>query len=218
MSLFRLDASFRTEGSVSREVGDLVEHAWLEQNPGAQITRRHIGIDPIPATAWANAVTGGFIPEEQRTDGQRAAIALAATLTDELVDADALLFAVPLFNFGVSQFFKSYIDLVLTDPRMPSGQPSAIVGKPAELVVVRGGNYRPGAPREEWDHATPYMRRILEDVWGLQLSVVETDFTLVGVNPALDQFTEMAAQMRIESDQLAREHGAALGAKQPVVS
>ena len=41
--------------------------------------------------------------------------ALAATLTDELVSADALLFAVPLYNFGVSQHFKTYVDLVITD-------------------------------------------------------------------------------------------------------
>lgn len=55
------------------------------------------------------------------------------------------------------------------------------------------------------------MRRILQDVWGLDLSVVETDFTLVGVNPALDAFTDMAAEMHVESDQLAREHGRRLG-------
>jgi FMN-dependent NADH-azoreductase len=212
MSLFRLDASFRVEGSVSREVGDIVEHAWLEKNPGEQVVRRHVGTDPIPATYWAAAVTAGFVPEGDRSPEQVEAAALATTLVDELVDADALLFAVPLYNFGVSQYFKTYIDLVLTEPRMPSGAPSAIHGKPAELVVVRGGNYRSGTPREGWDHATPYIRRILEDVWGLKLSVVETDFTLVGVNPALDQFTEMATEMRKESDQLAREHGALLGA------
>ena len=38
------------------------------------------------------------------------AVALAATLTDELAAADALLFAVPLYNFGVSQHFKTWVD------------------------------------------------------------------------------------------------------------
>jgi hypothetical protein len=32
--------------------------------------------------------------------------------------------------------------------------------------------------------------RILADVWNLDLEVVEADFTLVGVNPALDRFTD----------------------------
>jgi FMN-dependent NADH-azoreductase len=210
MTLFRLDASFRVEGSHSRAVGDLVEQAWLENNPGETVARRHLGTDPIPSTVWAAAVTAAYVPEDQRSPEQRAAVALAATLVDELVSADALLFAVPLYNFGVSQHFKTYIDLVIADPRMGPGT-TTLSGKPAELVIVRGGNYRAGTPREGWDHATPWMRRILEDVWGLQLAVVETDFALVGVAPAMDQFKEIAATMRAESDQLARDHGAKLG-------
>jgi hypothetical protein len=43
----------------------------------------------------------------------------------------------------------------------------------------------------------------------LQL-VVEKDFTLVGVNPALDQFKELAAQLTAEAEDLAREHGRSL--------
>ena len=209
MTLFRLDASFRVEGSHSRAVGDVVEAAWTEANPGERVVRRHIGTDVIPATAWGDAVTAAFVPEDQRSQAQRDAVALAATLVDELVEADALLFAVPLFNFGVSQHFKSYVDLVITDPRMGPGT-TTLAGKPTELVVVRGGNYRAGTPREGWDHATPWMRRILADVWGLDVTVTETDFTLVGVNPALDQFKDMAAEMRAESEQIARQHGAEL--------
>ena len=206
MSLFRLDASFRTEGSHSRAIGDLVEQAWTEANPGEPVIRRHIGTDPIPATAWGLAINAAYTPEEQRSPEQREAVALAATLVDELVAADALLFAVPLFNFGVSQHFKSYVDLVITDPRMGPGT-TTLAGKPAELVVVRGGSYRAGTPREGWDHATPWMRRILADVWGLDLTVAETEFTLVGVNPQFDQFADLAATWRTESEKVAREHG-----------
>ena len=217
MTLFRLDASFRVEGSQSRAVGDIVEAAWTEANPGELIERRHIGTDVIPATAWGDAVTAAYVAEDQRTPAQREAVALAATLVDELVAADALLFAVPLFNFGVSQHFKAYVDLIITDPRMGPGS-TTLAGKPAELVVVRGGNYRTGTPREGWDHATPWMRRILTDVWGLDLTVTETDFTLVGVNPALDQFKDMAAEMRAESEAIARQHGTELSRRRAEVA
>jgi FMN-dependent NADH-azoreductase len=57
------------------------------------------------------------------------------------------------------------------------------------------------------------MRRILEDVWKLDLRVVESEFTLVGVNPQLDKFKELAAQMRSEAEQLARAHGRSLSPK-----
>jgi FMN-dependent NADH-azoreductase len=207
MSLFRLDASIRVEGSASRAIADIVEAEWRAGNPGAPVTRRHIGTEPVPATAWGDAVAGGFVPVEQRTPQQAEAVALAATLADELVDAEALLFAVPLYNFGVSQHFKAYVDLVLTDPRFTSGGRPPTQGKPAVLATVRGGNYSAGTPREGWDHATGWMRRILADVWQLDLRVVEREFTLVGVNPALDQFTELAAELKATAEREAAEHG-----------
>jgi FMN-dependent NADH-azoreductase len=210
MTLFRLDASIRVDGSHSRALGDLVEHEWTAAKPGDPVVRRHLGTDPVPATAWADAVGGAFVPVDQRTQQQADATALAAELVDELVDADALLLAVPLYNFGVSQHFKTYVDLVLTDPRMGPGKPSAIAGKPTVLATVRGGAYGAGTPREGWDHATPWMRRILEDVWGLDLRAVEEEFALVGVNPALDEFADLAETMREEAAALATDHGRAL--------
>ncbi len=212
MSLYRLDASIRVEGSHSRAIADIVEQEWRNARPGEPVIRRHVGVDPIPATTWATAVFAGRTPEESRTDEQQAALALAATLTDELIAADALLFAVPLYNFGVSQHFKTWVDMVITDPRMAAGAQPILAGKPAVLVTVRGGNYRPGTPREGWDHATGWMRRILADVWHLDLKVVQAEFTLVGVNPALDQFKDLARQLRQEAEEQARRHGRELGA------
>jgi FMN-dependent NADH-azoreductase len=207
MSLFRLDASIRVEGSASREIADIVEREWRAGNPDAPVTRRHLGTEPLPATAWADAVAGSWLPAEQRTSEQAAALSLAATLTDELIDAEALLLAVPLYNFGVSQHFKTWADLVITDPRMAPGGEPPLAGKPAVLVTVRGGNYSAGTPREGWDHATGWMRRVLEDVWQLDLRVVEREFTLVGANPALDSFTDLAAELKQTAEREAAEHG-----------
>ena len=211
MSLFRLDASIRVDGSHSRQIADIVESEWHAANPDAEIVRRHLGVDPVPATAWATAVSAAYVPEHQRSADQRAAVALAAEAVDQLVEADALLFAVPLYNFGVSQHFKTWADLVITDPRMAAGTVPAAAGKPAVLVTVRGGSYAAGTPREGWDHATGWMRRILADVWQLDLRVVETEFTLVGVNPALDQFKDLAAELRARAEEDAREQGRSLG-------
>ena len=210
MSLFRLDASMRVEGSHSREIADIVENEWRTAHPSDGIVRRHVGTDPLPSTIWAAAATAAYTPVDKRTAEQVDAVALAAQLTDELVAADALLFAVPLYNFGVSQHFKTWVDTVITDPRMAAGAAPALAGRPAVLVTVRGGAYGAGTPREGWDHATPWMRRILADVWQLDLKVVEAEFTLVGVNPALDQFKDLAAQMRAQAEELARSHGRTL--------
>lgn len=206
MSLFRLDASIMPATSSSRALADLVEEQWTATHPDSTVTRRDLTADPIPATAWQDAVTGGFTPEEDRSAAQRAAIALATALSDELVDADALLFAVPLYNYGVSQHFKLWFDLAYTDPRT-NPQGTALRGKPATLVTVLGGNYAAGSPKEGWDHSTAWLRRVLEDVWGLDLRVVQRPFTLVGVNPALDEFADVAASLKADAETKARRSG-----------
>ena len=210
MSLFRLDASIRVEGSHSREIADIVEQEWRTAHPHSQVVTRHIGLDPVPATAWSTAVNATYVPEGDRSPEQLEAVSLAAEAADQLIDADALLFAVPLYNFGVSQHFKTWVDLVICDPRMTAGVEPATAGKQAVLVTVRGGSYAAGTPREGWDHATAWMCRILADVWKLDLKVVESEFTLADVNPAFKPFRELAKQIRAAAEQTAREHGRSL--------
>jgi FMN-dependent NADH-azoreductase len=211
VSLFRLDASIKVEGSASREIADVVEEHWLVTHPGDRVVRRHIGSEPLPSDAWAHAVSASWTPAEERTPEQQAAAELVTGLTDELLDADAVLLAVPLYNFGVSQHIKTWFDLVITDPRGQAGP--LLAGKPVVLATVRGGAYGAGTPREGWDHSTGYLRRILADVWGADLTVVEREFTLVGVNPALDEFTELAQQLHQEALATAEEAGRALAEK-----
>lgn len=211
VTLFRLDASILPSTSASRALADLVEEQWTSTHPDSPVLRRDLAADPIPATAWQNAVTGGFTPEADRTEDQRDALALAKTLADELVNADALLFAVPLYNYGVSQHVKTWFDLAYTDERInPTG--TALRGKPATLVTVLGGNYNPGSPKEGWDHSTPWLRRAFADVWGLDLRVVQRPFTLVGVNPALDAFADVAAEFKETAESDARRSGQEIAA------
>ena len=93
---------------------------------------------------------------------------------------------------------------------MTAGAEPATAGKRAVLATVRGGGSAGGTPREGWDHATAWMRRILADVWKLDLKVVESEFTLAGVNPALEPFKDLAKQIRAAAEQTAHEHGRSL--------
>ncbi|MCW2725561.1 MAG: hypothetical protein JWN35_2482 [Frankiales bacterium] len=211
MTLLRIDASIRTSGSASREIADTVESEWISAHPGARVVRRHLGTEPLPSAAWADAVSASWTPESDRTPEQLSSQALAAALVDELQAADAVLLAVPLYNFGVSQHVKTWIDLVITDPRAGAGAAPLLAGKPVVLATVRGGAYGAGTPREGWDHSTSYLRRILADVWGAELTIVEREFTLVGVVPALDEFTALAADLHASALSAARAAGRALG-------
>jgi FMN-dependent NADH-azoreductase len=202
-SIFRLDASIRQDGSVTRAVADTLESTILGELPGAEVVRRDVGLNPLDGSVWGTAAFAGFTPEEDRSEEQRAALAVSAELADELVAADALVFAVPLYNFGVSQHFKTWWDIVGTDPRFAPGS-TVLAGKPAFLVTARGGGYGPGTPREGWDHATGWMRRVLEDVWGLDLDVIETELTLAEVTPAMAELRDLAQAQLAESHDAAR--------------
>ncbi|WP_243061779.1 FMN-dependent NADH-azoreductase [Humibacter sp. RRB41] len=211
MSLFRLDASITPTTSQSRALADLVEAEWSAEHPDSVVTRRDLGSSPLPATAWRDIITSTGVADPDLSDEQRHARALATTLVDELIEADALLLAIPLYNWGVAAHVKSWYDIAYTDPRISGG---ALKGKPTVLATVLGGNYSPGTPKEGWDHSTPWLRHVIEDVWGADLLIVQRQFTLVGVNPALDQFTEQAAHIKIAAEELAVQHGRSLAARQ----
>ena len=210
MTLFRLDASILPRTSASAELADLLEAEWSAARPGEPVVRRHLGTDPLPADAWMLAATAGATPEGERTPAQRDALALAVDLTAELTKADAVLLAVPLYNFGVSQHFKTWIDLV-----MVGAGPSAtglLKDKPAVLVTVRGGGYGPGTPREGWDHSTPYLRRILGDLWQADVTVIERELTLAATTPGMEGLKDLATQLHTEALDTARHTGRTLAA------
>ena len=105
----------------------------------------------------------------------------------------------------LASFYRAWFD------RIVSERTSGKLGeKEFVIVTARGGGYLPGTPREGWDHSTTYLTRILGEVWGADLTLVQREFTLVGVNPALDAFAEPAAQMHAEALSAAREAGRAL--------
>jgi FMN-dependent NADH-azoreductase len=209
-TIFRLDASIRNESSVTRAVASSLESALLAESPDARVLRRDVGREPLPSPVWAHALAGFRIPEGERTSEQRAALALASEMGDELAQADAFIFAIPMYNFGVPPHAKAWIDVLITDPRFSPRSANPIAGKPAYLVLARGGTYGQGTPREGWDHATEWLKLIFGKIWGLDLTVIETELTAANVSPALAEFRGLAAQNLERAHAAAIEHGKAL--------
>ncbi|WP_380166837.1 FMN-dependent NADH-azoreductase [Jannaschia sp. R86511] len=211
-TLLRVDASFRTDGSVSRAVADSATDAWLAEHPTGTVVRRDLSASPLPATAWVDALAAAPLPEQDRTPAQREAHQLVTTLADELIGADQLVLASPLFNFGVSQYTKVWIDLLIADPRLGPGT-TALQGRGALVVASQGGGYRPGTPRHGWDHATAYLERILGDVFGMAVDTVTADLTLAPVTPQMAHLVEAAEVALREAHTAAAAHGTRLAGR-----
>jgi FMN-dependent NADH-azoreductase len=179
--------------------------------PDEPVVRRHLGIDPFPSTDWVLANYANWKPAEQRADSESASLELAMTLAKELRDADAAVFAFPLYNWGVSAHVKAWVDLVIAGAENMNER--LLNGKPIVLVTTRGAGYGPGMPRTGWDNNTPYLRRILEDLWGAEVTaVVEREFLFVGSIPAYSRHVEEAESSKKAAFDAASAAGKALDA------
>ena len=179
MQLFRLDSSIRVAGSTSRALADTAEKAWLDEHDGGTVIRRDLGAEPLITDAWRTTARSVI---EQTTPPPESA-ALIEELGAELLSADAFLFAVPMYNWNVPAQVKLWIDLIIAHPRLGVHGDQPIAGRPAILALSRGGGYGPGSPKEGWDYATPYLRRILGEVFNLDVRVAEAELTHAFWNP-----------------------------------
>ncbi len=157
-TLFHLNASARTDGSVTRDLSHrLVKHL---SDGTTTVISRDIGASPLPllSEAWVGA---NFTPEDARTPAQRETLALSDELIKELETADTLILGVPIYNFGVPATFKAWIDLVArarkTFKYTDTGPVGLLEGKRAYVVIASGGT----ASGSEIDFATPYIRHVL---------------------------------------------------------
>ena len=121
MTLLRVDASIQGDRSASSSLADLVVAEFAAARPDEHVVTRHLGADPLPGDAWAAAVSAGWTPAGRAHARAAWPLELAERLADELRQADAAVLALPLYNFGVSQHVKTWIDLAIAGAPHGSG-------------------------------------------------------------------------------------------------
>ena len=158
-TILRIDASARTEGSVSRDLNDRIIERFRAVGDTRVIDRDLATSDlPFLDAAWIGA---NFTPAPNRTPDQKAALALSDTLIEEVRAADVLLFGLPIYNFGVPASLKAWVDLVaragVTFAYSENGPKGLLTGKRAIVSVASGGTEM----GSEIDFATGYLRHVL---------------------------------------------------------
>jgi len=203
--LHRIDASIRQQGSFSRAVADTFQAAWEEAHPTGTVTVRDLGHEPLPYITELDH-NARFASEDEQTPEQRAFVARSSALVDELLAADAVLIGVPLYNWGTPASVKTWIDHLMSDPR--TRDPEGLFrGRTLVLVNAQGGSYKPGTPRDGWDHAEPYLRRILGEVLGFDVHAITPELTLSEIVPELAQFIDVHRASLAEAHGTAGEKG-----------
>lgn len=193
-----IESSARQQGSVSRQLTQHFIAHRQSAHPTDVITVRDVAMKPVPHLD-ANLLAGWMSPAEQHSEAQRAALALSNELTHELLAADVLVLAAPMYNFAIPSTLKAWLDHVLragvTFKYTESGPQGLLSGKRAIVLTARGGIYAGGAQ----DHQEPYLRQVLAFIGihdvsfihaeGLNLSA---DAHEQGLNQALAKLASVA--------------------------
>lgn len=191
--ILRIDSSMRYNGSHSRRLTEQAVERLTAANPGARVTVRDLAETAVRFVdeTWIGA---NFTAADDRTDDQKAALALSDRLIEELRAADTIVIGVPVYNFSIPAALKAWIDLVArareTFRYSEDGPVGLLEGKRAILVYTSGGT----AEGSEVDFATPYLRFMLSFI-GI------TDVETIDAGQLMFEETEKleAAKARIEA-------------------
>ncbi|WP_198919898.1 FMN-dependent NADH-azoreductase [Pseudomonas chlororaphis] len=155
-----IESSARQQDSVSRQLTQTFIKQWQAAHPGDQITVRDLAVTPVPHLD-SNLLGGWMKPAEQRNESEEASLQRSNELTDELLAADVLVMAAPMYNFAIPSTLKAWLDHVLragmTFKYTATGPQGLLNGKRAYVLTARGGIYAGSTA----DHQEPYLRQVM---------------------------------------------------------
>ena len=136
--ILRIDSSARHDGSASRELATrLIERL----GPDADVKVRDLAAG-VPLLS-ESTLAAMWTPEADRTPDQQAQLSIADAFIAELMDADAVVIGLPIYNFGPPAAMKAWADLVAragTTFRYTGTGPEGLVeNKPVYVIVASGG-------------------------------------------------------------------------------
>ena len=170
--LLVVETSPRGDASISRNMTRRFVDEWRAAHPGGEIVERDLmeaGLEFVTAP-WLQAY---FTPPDQHTPDMEDALALSDTLVAELLDADEIVIATPVYNYNVPAVLKAWIDHIVRKGLTLGFDGSGLVtGKSATVLFASGGVYGEGSPIADRAIAQQYIRLIL-NVIGI------TDVTIV---------------------------------------
>ncbi|MFJ7142980.1 MAG: FMN-dependent NADH-azoreductase [Pseudomonas protegens] len=155
-----IESSARQQDSVSRQLTQTFIQQWQAAHPGDSITVRDLARNPVPHLD-ANLLGGWMKPAEQRSAAEQDSLQRSNELTEELLAADVLVMAAPMYNFAIPSTLKAWLDHVLragvTFKYTDTGPQGLLTGKRAYVLTARGGIYAGSSA----DHQEPYLRQVM---------------------------------------------------------
>jgi FMN-dependent NADH-azoreductase len=165
-TLLHINVSPRGNHSISRQLSSAAVRAWKERNPGGRVIDRDLANTALTFVdlEW---IAGAFSPPEQHNENHKRALALSDELISEIVEADEIILATPMYNFAVPAALKAWVDHVVRAGKIfrytVAGTPEGLLSgknKKVLAIIASGASYAEGSGLSALDHEVPYLRFI----------------------------------------------------------
>lgn len=179
--LLVVETSPRGDYSISRDLTRRFVAQWQAAHRHGQIVNRDLMETNLPFVnaPWLQAY---FTSPEQHSPEMKEALALSDELVAELLAADHLVIATPVYNYNVPAALKAWIDHIVRKGLTLGPDGSGLVtGKKATVLIASGGVYTEGSPIRDRDIATRYLRLVLGVI-----GITDVTFIAAGGAKAVD--------------------------------
>ena len=203
-TVLHIRATATAELSYSLRAAEAFLESYLESHPGDTVDTLDLARETVPEFLGLVArgkyrILHGEAHTEEEADAWRAVEAEI----ERFKNADKLVISSPMWNFGIPYRLKQYVDVIVqpgyTFAYSPEkGYTGLVTGRPAILILARGGEYQPGTEAAAFDFQRPYLETILGFI-GF------TDVSTIVVEPTLQGGPEVAEQKLAEAITEARE-------------
>ncbi|MBY8608797.1 MAG: NAD(P)H-dependent oxidoreductase [Burkholderia sp.] len=170
--LLVVETSPRGEASISRNMTRRFVAQWQAAHPGGEIVKRDLAETNLSfvTAPWLQAY---FTAPEHQSAAMKEELRLSDELVAELLAADHIVIATPVYNYNVPAALKAWVDhIVRKGMTLGFDGKGLVTGKKATVLLASGGVYTEGSPIRDRDIATHYLKLIL-NVIGI------TDVTIV---------------------------------------
>jgi FMN-dependent NADH-azoreductase len=191
MSILRIDSSANTEDSVTRGLTDHI----IATLGDADVTVRDLARSPLPQIThtWAVART---LPEAERSDEQKEALAQSDELIAELMAADTVVIGAPVYNFSIPASLKAWIDLIaragVTFRYTENGPEGLVKGKRVIIAMASGGT----GVGSEMDFNTRYLEAVLGFMGMTDVQIIAADALAMDAEGTLAKANAAIAGLR----------------------
>ncbi len=170
--LLVVETSPRGDHSISRNMTRRFVADWQTAHMEGEVVNRDLMETDLPfvTAPWLQAY---FTPAEQHSLEMKEALRLSDELVGEVLAADHIVIATPVYNYNVPAALKAWVDHIVRKELTLGFDGSGLVtGKKATVLLASGGVYIEGSPIRGRDIATQYLRLILKVIGITDVTIV----------------------------------------------